>query len=181
MTALKGKITRTDVPADVKPSQGRDSTRDETQQGIDAEVTDLRAKWEAAGKPTYEALSALDEQGNPSAEWKAANKQSYTVSKEDKRAVKDMIRRACTLAKGAPVYAGDVKNADGSFTVVFTYGPKPVPKATASATPNADGGNTDAPPSGAEQDTEAGPGESADTPGADSDTGNRGGLLRGRR
>jgi hypothetical protein len=175
---LSGSLKTAEVPAEVKLATGRPRDRDETQQVIDAATETLMKAWEAAGKPTYEALTASTEDTPQSQAFTDSAKQAYTVDKKDRSALKGMIRRATTLHKGAPVYAADVVNdKDGTVTVIYTYAPPPVKAESdgdASENPapdaNADEGNGDA-------------GGDGDTPPADEENppGENPGSGRGRR
>ena len=154
---MSGGLRTAEVPADLEVAT-RNTERDETQKTVDAATEKLSKAWEAAGKPTREALMSVDENGKPSAEFTAAAKQAFTVGKDDRSALKSIIRRACLLYDGIPVYARDVvSEKDGEVTVTYTYGP-PAVKADAES-PATDAPSTDTPPA----PEDSGDGEDAST------------------
>jgi hypothetical protein len=174
-------LTGTIAPAEVDPNEddevrsGRASERDDNQIMLDGMVADLKAAWEAAGKPTLDVLRTK-------AGFKAATKKSVTVAAEDRATVKqNMIRRACTLHKVTPVFANDKKNEDGTVRIKWTVGPyTPRQRNTAeTATETPDAGESAPAASEGEQDTA--PSDDAVTPnGDDTPTGRRGGKWGGR-
>lgn len=95
-------MTDDDDQTEVKPPRATD--RDEDQIQIDGFVAELATSWQAAGKPKQE-----------SAPWR-----KLIVSKTDVSATKNMIRRACTLAKVSPLYWKDATRPDGRISVKFT-------------------------------------------------------------
>jgi len=133
------------APETVTLGSVRSRARTGIQPEIDQEAATLVKAWEAAGKPSYETLTALDGEGKPSQEFMAAQQVWYVVDAGDATEVKKAIRRACLLHKGLPVYAGNVKNDDGTVTVGFTYAPPAVKAETPSepASDNAPEGSTE--------------------------------------
>ena len=143
------KIKHADTaPETVTLGSVRSRARDETQVEIDGDAERLSKAWEAAGKPAYETLTALDAEGNPSAEFAAAAKVWYVVDADERSEVKRYIRRACLLHKGLPVYAADTKNDDGTVTVGFTYAPPAVKAEAPSSASPTDEGSTATPGQG---------------------------------
>jgi hypothetical protein len=127
----------------------RTHDRDEDQTAMDKRVAGLVKRWTEAGKPAQATAPFL----------------RLTVPKEQRSAVKKLIRRATVLAKVEPLYWQDTKpNSDGEITVKFTVGPKrekPATETPAAATPTVPApAPTPAPPAQDEK---------------------RGGLLSGRR
>lgn len=116
--ALTGQI----VTAEIDPAEedevrsGRATERDENQLLLDGMVGELKAEWEAKGKPTLNVLRT-----KPG--FKAAGKRSIVVSGDDKSTAKAMIRRAATLHKVTPVFANDKVNDDGTVRIKWTVGP----------------------------------------------------------
>lgn len=94
----------------------RDTTRDEFQQSIDKDVKTLHDAWVKAGKPAENAKNAPYH-------W-------YTVNPDDKKELKEVIRRAATLVKATPVFYNDVKTKDGLVQVKFHLKAAPVKAAT---------------------------------------------------
>lgn len=165
---LSGSLVKAEVPAEVTLSTGRPRDRDETQQVIDTAMETLMKAWDAAGKPTYEALTESTEDAPQSQAFTDSAKQAFTVDKDDRSALKGMIRRAGTLHKGVPVYGADVVNkTDGTVTVIFTYAPPkvetetetPADSANAESAGDAGGGESSpdtAPPADQENPAEGG-------------------------
>lgn len=119
-------VTATDDDDDEPIS--RDRTRDENQQSIDNDAKELHDAWAAipeADRPSYATLAS-----KPG--FKKAKKIVYVVAKADRSAVKSMIRRACLLHKGVPVYVPDkpvvAAEKDGDYRIKWTWAP-PIPKA----------------------------------------------------
>lgn len=89
----------------------RDTTRDEIQLAIDKDVAALHAAWVKAGKPDFtDAKSPYH--------W-------YTVDADDKKELKEVIRRAAILVKAVPVFYNDVKTPEGLVQVKFHLKPAP--------------------------------------------------------
>lgn len=149
----------------------RTHERDADQLARDADAKALHAAWEAAGKPDHATLTSK-------AGFKVAKKVVYLVSKDDRKVVKDMIRRACLLYKGIPVYVKDLTTEDGEIRIKWTYSP-PAPKAeTPAETPTAPPAETPAaPPAPDAETTHEVPAGQAGEP----QSGRRGGLLGTRR
>jgi hypothetical protein len=130
-------ITLKDNPtqdAQTELNQGRTRVRDDFQKERDTEVAELVKAWETAGKPApvlNQATGQMDPNPN-------APTRRYTVGKDDKNAMKLVIRRAATLAKVGTAWYKDAVNDDGTVTVKFSPAPLP-PKAekngNAAATP----------------------------------------------
>jgi hypothetical protein len=110
-------------------SQGRNRDRDEFQQMIDGQVKELVQAWREKGAPAP-LTNAETGAAEPNPE---APTLRYTVDQGERNAMKQVIRRACTLYKADAVWYKDAARDDGTVTVKFSPGPK---KATASAESN---------------------------------------------
>jgi hypothetical protein len=140
---MSGGLKTAEVPANVEVAT-RHTERDAIQVQVDEATKKLHDAWEAAGKPTRAALLETDEDGKGSKAFMSAAKQAYTVGKDDRSALKSIIRRACLLHDGVPVYARDVvSEKDGEVTVTYAYGPPAVK--TDAETPATDGQSPDTP------------------------------------